>query len=74
MAEGVNAEIHLYSLCGFEKPTQFLGQKEKQSKEKEYEIILDLLHYDCFKRCKVVMKNYVLLCSHAGIDTRRESM
>ena len=41
MAEGVDAEIHPYSPGGFEKPTHFLGQK-KQSKGKEYEIILDL--------------------------------
>lgn len=75
IAEGVKAEIHPYYPGGFEKPTQFSGQKKKKhSKEKEYEIILDFQHYDCFKWCKVVMKNYVLLCSHTGIDTCRENM
>lgn len=73
MADGVNTESHPYFPGSFENPNQFLGQK-KQSKEKEYEVILDLQHCDSYKQCKAVMKTYIFLCSHTGIGTCRESM
>lgn len=62
MADGVNTEIHPYSPGSFEKSNPILGT-EKQSKEKEYKIILDLQHCDCFKQCKAAMKTYIF-CAH----------